>query len=136
MQQALHALTDELRRLKNAGVKTITVSDESVQALRRAVAARGAESAPAPSPTRPSTEVAAAASRPVSAAPTSAPRPSTPVARAVAAPAASASLPPPPTVKLPEGDKAQRWAALLALVTGDPVCRASVRAGKKVVLGV
>jgi uracil-DNA glycosylase len=37
---------------------------------------------------------------------------------------------------LPEGDKAQRWAALLALVTGDATCCANVRAGKKVVLGV
>jgi DNA polymerase len=37
---------------------------------------------------------------------------------------------------LPEGDKAKRWAALLDLVLNDPVCKASVRPGKKVVLGV
>jgi DNA polymerase len=39
-------------------------------------------------------------------------------------------------VVLPAGDKPTRWNALLALVTGDPTCRAKVRPGKKVVLGV
>jgi uracil-DNA glycosylase len=41
MRQALEALTEELRRLKTVGVKTIAVSDESVAALRRLVAERG-----------------------------------------------------------------------------------------------
>ena len=49
---------------------------------------------------------------------------------------AAIALPPAPEVTLPEGDKAQRWAALLALVTGDATCCANVRPGKKVVLGV
>ena len=40
MRTALHALTDELRRLKTAGVKTVAVSAESVAALRRIVQAR------------------------------------------------------------------------------------------------
>ena len=39
MRHALHALTDELRRLKTAGVKTVAVSDESVATLRKAIAA-------------------------------------------------------------------------------------------------
>jgi DNA polymerase len=39
-------------------------------------------------------------------------------------------------VNLPEGDKPTRWHALLAQVTADEVCRANVRPGKKVVLGV
>ncbi|MBL9210663.1 MAG: uracil-DNA glycosylase, partial [Opitutaceae bacterium] len=38
MQHALQALTDELRRLKSTGVKTVAVSDEAVAALRRVVA--------------------------------------------------------------------------------------------------
>ena len=42
MQHALQALTDELRRLKSTGVKTISVSEEAVAALRRVVAGRGA----------------------------------------------------------------------------------------------
>ena len=44
--------------------------------------------------------------------------------------------PSPPAVTLPAGDKAARWAALLAAVTNDPVCLAHARPGKKVVLGV
>ena len=40
MRTALHALTDELRRLKTVGVKTVAVADESVAALRRIVQAR------------------------------------------------------------------------------------------------
>jgi len=43
---------------------------------------------------------------------------------------------PPPTLHLPDGPKADRWAALLAHVRADPTCRARVRPGKQVVLGV
>jgi DNA polymerase len=136
MQHALHALTDELRRLKTAGVKTITVSDASLLALRTVVAARGGDRVRSPAP--PERAVPAAlASRTTPAAPIASPRPPPPVARPVAPPPpATPALPPAPVVKLPDGDKAQRWAALLAMVTGDPVCRANVRVGKKVVLGV
>lgn len=38
MRTALHVLTDELRRLKAAGVATVAVRDESLGALRRALA--------------------------------------------------------------------------------------------------
>lgn len=41
-----------------------------------------------------------------------------------------------PVVRLPEGDKAARWAALYAAVQADPVCAAHVHPGKKIVLGV
>jgi DNA polymerase len=133
MQHALQAITDELRRLKTAGVKTVAVSDESVLALRRVIAARRAGGAPVPAPLeRPPAAVAVGACS-AAPAPEPAAKPPPPTVRA-AVPAVS--LPPAPVVKLPDGDKAQRWAALLALVTGDPVCRASVRPGKKVVLGV
>jgi DNA polymerase len=47
-----------------------------------------------------------------------------------------AAIPPAPTFTLPEGDKATRWAWLKERVENDPVCRAHVRPGKKVVLGV
>ncbi len=52
--------------------------------------------------------------------------------------AAQAELPAPaaPVVALPDGDKAARWAALRQGVLDDPVCRAKVRPGKKIVLGV
>ncbi|MDR2030662.1 MAG: uracil-DNA glycosylase [Puniceicoccales bacterium] len=45
-------------------------------------------------------------------------------------------LPPPPVVRLPDGDKQYRWNFLKNLVIGCPVCNAHVRPGKKVVFGV
>ena len=47
-----------------------------------------------------------------------------------------AAIPPAPVFTLPAGDKATRWAWLKDKVENDPVCRAHVRPGKKVVLGV
>lgn len=119
MRTALTALTDELRRLKTTGVKSVNVSEESLAALRRVVSAR-----------RPAGQTSVGAGPKISA-PIFAPR-------AVVAPVAPAvaKLPPPPSFTLPEGDKATRWAALLALVTNDPVCLSHARPGKKVVLGV
>lgn len=141
MRAALHALTDELKRLKANGVREVVVSEESLVALRRVVRARGSTTAslpevnpvpsvgegpaaPAPAPTR-----ARASSSSASA--DAHPKP-TPVAK----PAPANLLPPPPVVTLPEGDKQTRWNALLKKVTEDPVCRSHVRPGKKVVLGV
>ena len=126
MQNALHALTDELRRLKSAGVKTVAVSDESVAALRKAIGGRTAEVKPRPAPT------VAPEARPRTAAVVA----STPSPAPVTATVSKATLPPAPRVTLPAGDKATRWAALLELVTKDSTCCANVRAGKKVVLGV
>ncbi len=112
-------------------MKTVSVSDESLAALRRVVkagpvaVARGAISTAGPVPVAPAREAAPAWSPP--------PReagPATPVA------GSSPGLPPAPEVVLPGGDKAARWAALLERVVNDPHCRANVRPGKKVVLGV
>jgi DNA polymerase len=126
MRTVLLTLTDELRRLKASGVKTISVSDDSLAALHRIVAARRAGgSLPEIAPTSP---------------PTPAPRPPAtqvqpPMPRA-SAPPAERLLPPPPEVALPAGDKAARWAALREQVLNNPVCQAHVRPGKKVVFGV
>jgi len=119
MRTALDTLTDELRRLKAAGVGSVSVSDESLASLRAAVrsfvgAARAAEGdAPARKPAPPSAETPAKAPK-----------------------VAAAKLPPAPTWVAPQGDKAVRWNALREFVANDPVCRAHVRPGKKVVLGV
>lgn len=119
MRHALNALADELRRLKTAGVKHVAVSDEAIATLRRVMAARGTTAAVPPVKTE--TPVPRAA----------------PVAKPVAMPVATApAFPPAPVVQLPAGDKAARWAALLDLVTNDATCRANVRPGKKIVLGV
>ena len=131
MRAALTALTDELRRLKTAGVKTVAVSDESVATLRRVIAARNTgNQKPA--------FAEAAAGKPETAAPKSY-EPPAPMIRPTAAAvreSSGAPIPAPPTVALPAGDKQTRWNALLALVQNDPVCRAHVRPGKKIVLGV
>lgn len=147
MRTALLALTEELRRLKTAGVKTVPVSEATVATLRKLVAAREGAVANAGGSTSDTARVAKTepAGRAVeAAAPAAVPKHYEPAATPAAttrAPASSAapstsSLPPAPTVKLPEGDKATRWQALLDLVLKDAVCKASVRPGKKVVLGV
>ncbi|MBC8040895.1 MAG: uracil-DNA glycosylase [Opitutaceae bacterium] len=122
MRAALTALTDELKRLKSTGVTAVSVSAESIAALRKAVGARAAVTpvnAPLPSKVE---AVVPASVRP----PAPAPKPA----------AVASTLPPPPTFTLPAGDKATRWEWLRNHVVTHPVCVANVRAGKKVVLGV
>jgi len=115
MRLALTAITDELRRLKASGVSSVSVSDESIAALRASVAAQPAPPAKADPP---------AWTPPAASAPTPRAKPAPPPAPA-----------PPPTVVLPKGDKKTQWEALRQLVLGDPVCVSKLRPGKKVVLG-
>lgn len=127
MRESLTAITEELRRLKQAGVTTVPVADETLERLRRVLSRRAA---------------ATPAERPVSApAPLAPPPPaSAPIREAPRAASTPAPVPEalrtPPEVRLPAGSKAERWAALKALVEGDPCCRAHLRPGKRVVLGV
>ena len=151
MRAALNALTEELKRLKANGVRDVSVSDESLAALTRAVRTRAAR-APArdakSDAVGDSTALAQAAEPAGSGErglPESTPEPSPAVrpervprttkATSVAS-STTPALPPPPSVKLPEGDKKTRFEALLQLVAEDPVCKAQVRPGKKLVLGV
>ncbi len=126
MRAALTALTDELKRLKTTGVTAVSVSAESLAALRKAVGSRQTV-APAVPTKAPATALASA---PVYA------TASAPIAPAPKPAAAVSMLPPPPTFTLPDGDKATRWEWLRNHVVTHPVCIANVRAGKKVVLGV
>jgi DNA polymerase len=119
MRTALTALADELRRLKAAGVQSVAVADESMAALRAAVAG-GPRRIPA---VRPQASAAVLELAP-------APKPEPPQ------PKAMPELASPPAVALPPGDKTARWEALRAQVTADKTCCSSVRPGKKVVLGV
>ncbi len=127
MRAALQILVDELRRLKASGVSAIPASEEGLAALKAAVAAAPRRddrpSASEPEPTAPvspaSPDVAEPRSIPKSITKTAAP-----------------ALPPPPVLALPAGDKAARWAWLCERVENDPVCKARVRPGKRVVLGV
>jgi len=122
MRAVLTALTDELKRLKATGVRTVSVSEGTLVALRAAARRRGGD---------------AGARR------TSEARPGPPPAvLPVATKESPGHLPPasilpgPPVVSLPAGDKRTRWTALRDRVLGDKVCRAHVRAGKQVVFGV
>ena len=106
MRLALNAITDELRRLKASGVESVPVSDEGIAALR----------------------ALAGSARPAG--------PARPAARDPEPKEGRPAPPAAPVVALPQGDKAAQWAALRQLVQDDPVCRAKVRPGRKIVLGV
>ncbi len=149
MRNALQAITEELKRLKTSGVRDVSISEETLVALREAVRQQGHVSAveePAPAPflstvrttvAEPKLPVTAKV-KPVEAEIAEVPKPRATTktsASATAVPAAPA-FPPPPKVVLPEGDKQTKWQALLEQVMQDPVCRAHVRPGKKIVLGV
>lgn len=122
MRASLTAITEELQRLKAAGVRAVPVTDETIRRLRAQVEGRRAGDAGSttpnvqPEPPRRTAPDATPAERP--------------------RPAPAATLPPPPEVNLPAGDKATRWAALREQVLNDPVCRDHVKPGKQVVFGV
>ncbi len=145
VREHLLCLTDELRRLKGEGSRTVTVNEESLAELRRAVEVARAELAA-------SSPVAA-----VAAAPIESDAPSSPTPAAVAEPTnsftAAAFAPPraprvvpasppasslgtPPPLNLPSGSKQERWNALREIVLNDATCKARVYAGKQVVFGV
>lgn len=160
MRIALHALTDELRRLKTAGVKTVAVSSETVAALRRVMAARVAAAGPGlKSPVTEKTAVRASGPRSASLSdetprpveelarapetPTPPPTAPAPIVRATAPASRKAksepsvpALPPAPNVALPPGDKGSRRQALVEQLANDATCQAQLRSGKKVVFGV
>ncbi len=142
MRAVLSALTDELRRLKAAGVQTVPVTDGSLAALRRAVRARaradngsaipdagkriletGEEKREAGKPETPHESIASPIVRSTD---TSLRNPAS----------AIPDQPLPPEVVLPGGSKTERWQFLRELVLNHPVCRAHVPPGKKVVFGV
>ena len=120
MHAVLTALTDELKRLKAAGVTTVSVSDESLAALKRVAGSRKKKA-----PAAAAKNFAEEKNPAIPAAATSLPQP-----------AAVSAIPPPPSVTLPAGDKRTRWTALQKRILGDEVCRAHVRPGKQVVFGV
>jgi len=141
MHAALTALTDELKRLKASGVKSVVVSEEGLATLHRVVEARAkanglrekaAEVVAVPAKAEKEAQPAPVAN---GAAAARQPPPAKFTVKPVV-PASSESFPPAPAVVLPAGAKQVRWDALLQLVLNDPVCKAHVRPGKKVVLGV
>lgn len=132
MHNAITVLTDELRRLKAAGVKNVLVSDESIARLRTAF------SKGHPTKVSPPSKSVAVKPVPIAPKPVSPPAPTviTPV-RAVEPPTPPLPIIPVPTpFVLPEGNKEFRMSALRELIVTDAVCRANLREGKQVVVGV
>lgn len=122
-REQLLALQEELRRLRAAGQRAVAVDETSLEDLRRAVDGLKQEPTGAVGP-------------PPVFSPSPAPTPARTAPRPVVARAAGGSLPPPPAVNLPAGDKRARWEALRAQVLADPVCKAKVYPGKQIVFGV
>ncbi len=176
LREQLQAVAEELRRRKAAGDKTVPIGEDTLVALREAVARANAEAGerrpetgdrkpetgerkaetadrkPEIGDRKPETAAQRVAQPTVTPATSQGPVAHTPAGRGAALfgdPAATAkpavklasvqsgaAIPPAPAFTLPAGDKATRWAWLKDRVENDPVCRAHVRPGKKVVLGV
>jgi uracil-DNA glycosylase len=154
VREHLLCLTDELRRLKAEGSRTVTVNQESIAELRRAVEVARAELAAS----SPATTASIAAATVEGDAPSSprfqpaaepAPAPEVEAPRRFAAPNFAPPPPPrivaasttstlgaPPAFTLPSGSKQERWSALREIVLSDTTCKARVYAGKQVVFGV
>ncbi len=125
-REQLLALTDELRRRKTEGVRSVPVMEETLGRLRESVRAQLAPAAAAPTALAETTGPFRAATTP--------PRPSpAKVTKTISLAPIPAD---PPVVALPPGDKQARWDALRELVLTHPVCRAHLHPGKQAVLGV
>jgi DNA polymerase len=140
MRSRIEAVTEELRRLRAAGVAQVYVGDETLQKLRGAVAGMQPRTPAAAAESVPTEEVHASVEVDTFAAPpVSRPRPSVAAETAVTRRwdgQPIAPIPAPPVVELPKGSKAERMAWLRERVLNCTVCNAHVRPGRKVVFGV
>ena len=121
--EAIDALLEELYRQKAAGVKRVSVSDESVALLKEM--AGGAMASTAPEPTAPAT--IAPGVKPMV-------RPATPVAKNEGTIIVSSPLPNPPVIKLPTGTKAEQLLWLQKTINACEVTQKHLE-GKKALLG-
>lgn len=115
MQEALHAVIDELKRLKSEGVESVYLSDntlpEFLSAMRKyALDYKDIEP----------TKVASIENLEMD----QSSKPETP------------AFPSHPDVQLPEGSKAQQWGWLRDKVLACPVCNEYLKPGKQLVFGV
>jgi DNA polymerase len=138
--EAIDALLAELHRQKAAGVRRISVTDESLQLLRGlgggapatpSPAARGTAvaSAPESSPSAPGARPIIVV-KPASATPVAAPQPKITVSAPPARP-----LPAAPVLTVPPGSKAERLAWVHAQIARCPVTLEHLKPNEKPVLG-
>src|SRR2546421_5574382 len=106
MRAALTALTDELKRLKAEGVKTVMVSDDALLALRSVVRARAAAGHGSNLADQKTIAVKAEKSAEISKSPPPGEQPAKAAVPVVATP--KSDFPSPPTFVLPDGDKKTR----------------------------
>lgn len=111
--EALDILLEELKRQKAAGLRRVSVSDDSLAALK---ALAGAAPAAAGASAAPATVRPAPAAMPRPAAPVAAVRPVTPIAPKPAVVATTPVIADAPIFTLPAGTKAERMQALRQLV--------------------
>lgn len=137
VREHLLALTDELRRLKGEGGRTVVATDASVEQLRRAVASVRDELAQQSTGDRAPVAVVNAVEAEEAGAKTYSFAPQPQPTRAAPPPPTVAPITAPlPVVALPEGDKQTQMTYLRALVEQNETCRAHLRPGKQLVMGV
>jgi DNA polymerase len=130
--EAIDALLAELHRQKAAGVRRVSVSDESLLALK--VLAGTASPAPARATTSAQAVVSMATARP----PAATPRPivvTPPVPKVTVHAPELHPLPAPRALTLPAGTKAERLAWVHQQISQCPVTREHLKAPQKPVLG-
>jgi uracil-DNA glycosylase len=120
MRHSLNALTEELKRLKASGVRSVSVDGHTLQRLQSAVGQYAAGNSGREACR--DVEEQGPATPPQSLGATETP--------------ASLRSAPVPMFSLPEGTKAERMDALRKIVIEDKQCRTNVRPGMRVVFGV
>jgi DNA polymerase len=128
--EALDILLEELKRQKAAGLRRVSISDESLASLKALAGAPAASPAPAASAKPAPTPVGA---RP--AAPVAAIRPVTPVAVKPAVVATTPAIADAPIFTLPSGTKAERMQALRQIVDACPETKKHLGGSCRALLG-
>ena len=122
--EALDILLEELKRQKAAGVRRLSISDDSLASLK-ALTGAPAASPPTVAPAKP------ASSAPASAAP----RPATPIAVRPAVVATAPAIADAPIFTLPAGTKSERMQALRQLVDACAETKKHLTASQRPLLG-
>ena len=128
--EAIDALLAELHRQKAAGVRRVSVSDESLEVLRALAGKTSVAPAPAAAPRASAPSLATQPVRAVA-------KPSIGVAspKPAAAEIPIKPLPTPPVLDLPAGSSAERLAWVHARIASCAVLREQLKPGEKPVLG-
>lgn len=138
--RVLHALREELQRLKAGGVAAVPVSARALELIRGLGGSPETPRRESASPERRKTTPERAPREPLLIELPGKPAPSTSgeqPAHDETEAAKPSAFPPPPDIKLPDGTKQEQWAWLRQRVMDCPVCNEQARLsiGKKIVFG-